>query len=121
MTKAGFQVDGADTLARTTAAAAKSLRDLTATNRAVAEGVAASASPPRRTGALAGSLSCSSSATESEVSSSLVYAGVIEYGWARHGIEATSFLTSAATGRDPASIDLYERAVNDALAKVRGT
>lgn len=119
----GFSVDGADRLARTLRTARAELVDLTATNRAVADAVAAAASAtaPRLTGALAGSLTVTSSATGSAVSSGLPYAGVIEYGWARHRIEPTLFLSSAAAGRDPASIDLYRRAVDDALAGVKGT
>ena len=120
MTAAGFQVRGADRLARTAADAGRELRDLSRTNRAVAEGVRASASPPRLTGALAASLTVTSSTTEADVTSGLPYAGVIEYGWARHNIEPSMFLTSAATGRDPASIDLYQRAVDAALAGVKG-
>ena len=114
------KVDGADTFARTARRAAAELRDLSDANAKIAAGIARAANPPRRSGRLAASLTPSATASDAEVSSSLVYAGVIEGGWYAHGIEATRFLETAATGQQSPALDAYMAAVNDALAGVRG-
>lgn len=116
----GFTVRGADRLASTARAAARRLADLERTNRQAAGAVRAAASPPRLTGALAASLTVSATATTGEVASSLPYAGVIEHGWPRHGIAASGFLASAFARRQPAAVDLYARAADDAVRSVKG-
>jgi phage gpG-like protein len=115
-----IELRGADRLARTLAGAADDLRNLTAANRAAADGIARAAHPPRRSGRLASSITTSATATAATVGSSLVYAPVIEYGWAAHGIEATRFLTTAAENRKTATVGIYEDAVNDAVGSVKG-
>lgn len=97
------------------------MRDLTAANRAGAERIAAAASPPRKSGRLAASIQVTGAGpTEATVGSGLIYAPVIEYGWRAHGIEGRHFLASAADGQTTAVVDGYYRAVDGALAHVKG-
>jgi len=109
---AGVRLEGADTLARTLAAAARDLEDLTATNRQVAAGIAAAANPPRLTGRLAASIRPTATATTAAVDVSVRYAGFVE--------ARTGFLAAAVATREAASLDLYAQAVDAALATVRG-
>lgn len=116
------QVRGADTLARTAAAAADDLRDLAQVNRAAASAVASAARPPRRTGRLAASIGVQDvSATEATVGTSIVYGAVIEYGWPAHGIEARYYLADAADASWQTVQNLYADAVDDAIRHVKGT
>jgi hypothetical protein len=114
-------VKGADRFQRTAGRAARDLRDLTGVHRRVADRVRAAADPPRRTGALAASLVASATATEATVSSSLVYAPVIEHGWAGHGIEPARFLTRALEQTRTGTLDLYAAEANRAVASIKGT
>ena len=109
---AAIRLEGADTLARTLAAAARQLEDLTATNQQVAAGIAAAANPPRLTGALAASIRPSATATTAAVDVSVRYAGFVE--------ARTGFLAAAVATREAASLDLYAQAADAALANVRG-
>jgi len=115
-----IEVRGADRLARTARAAARDLRDLAAANRRVADGIMRAARPPRRTGRLAASLTPSATATEATVSSPLVYAPVIEFGWPGHNIEATHFLADALDARYGPTVAIYADTVDQALAQVKG-
>lgn len=113
-------VEGADTLARTGAAAAAELGRLGDVHREIAQMVAGRVNAPRRTGALQASIRPTSSNTEAAVGTSLVYGAVQEYGWPHHHIRARRFLAAAFT----ASTDAAERIVADhaarAVAQVRG-
>lgn len=93
---------------------------MAAANRAWAQSVLQAANPPRRSGALAGSLRVEASETEGAVVSDLVYAPVIEHGWPGHGIEARHFLQTAAD-RQAERLDPYMDTIDDALAGVEGT
>jgi phage gpG-like protein len=106
------EVVGADRFASTCASAAKELRAMAATNRAVASAIRASAHPPILTGRLAASLTTEASDTEAVVSSSLVYAPIQER---RHG-----FLAAALASQESAAIDAHLRHVDEALGTVRG-
>jgi hypothetical protein len=109
---AGVTVEGAAQLARTLAAAARDLEDLTTTNQRIAAGIAAAANPPRLTGALAASIRPSATATAAVVDVSVRYAGFVE--------ARTGFLAAAVATREAASLDLYREAADAALANVRG-
>jgi hypothetical protein len=113
-------VEGADRLRRTLGTAGRKITKLAAANADVALGIVGAARPPRRTGRLAGSLSASSSDDEAVVSSGLVYAPVIEYGWAGHGIEATRFLRNAEESRRAATLKRYDRHCDDTVKTVKG-
>jgi hypothetical protein len=115
------EVKGAARLGRTARAAAAELRNLTAVNRAAATRIRNATSPPVRTGRLAASIQVlDAGPAEATVGSSLVYAPVIESGWAAHGIEARHFLQHAADSQSTACVGDYFAAVDDALAGVKG-
>ena len=109
---AAVTIEGADTFARTLAAAAAQLEDLTATNGRIAAGIVTAANPPRLTGAMAASIRPSATASEAVVDVSVRYAGFVE--------ARTGFLAAAVATREAASLDLYLEAVDAALANVRG-
>jgi len=75
---------------------------------------------PKRTGRLAGSLTADASGNEAKVSSGLVYAGVIHYGWAAHGISANPFLVPVAESTQSVWIRAYETEVAAAISIVKG-
>jgi phage gpG-like protein len=109
---AGLTVDGADRFVRTLRAAGRELEDLTATNQAVAAGVAQVANPPRLTGRLAASITPTASRTTATVTAAVPYAVFVE--------ARTGFLGAAMTARAGASLDLYADALDGALANVAG-
>ena len=113
---------GATRLRATMAVAAARMAELDAAEAAAgrlieqrARGLA-----PKRTGRLASSVRATPGEGEVSVSSSLVYAGVIEYGWAAHGISAHPFLVPAAHASEPVWVRYYETDVNAALELVKG-
>ena len=75
---------------------------------------------PKRTGRLAGSLSADADGTEAEVSAGAVYAGVIHYGWAAHGISANPFLVPVAESTQSVWIRSYQAEVVAAISIVKG-
>ena len=113
-------VHGADRLARTLNDAARKVKAMAAANRDVAAGIRNAAHPPVRSGRLASSLTATGTDTEATVSSGLVYAPVIEHGWARHNIEATNFLAQAETARRAETTKRYSDHCGDSIAGVKG-
>jgi len=107
-----IEVVGGDRFAATCASAAKELRAMAATNRAVASGILAAAHPPILTGRLASSLTTEATDTEAVVSSSLVYASVQER---RYG-----FLAAALASQEASVASTHLRHVDEALAGIRG-
>jgi hypothetical protein len=75
---------------------------------------------PKRTGRLASSVRAQPGRGEVAVASSLVYAGVIEHGWAAHGITAHPFLVPTAHASEPVWRAYYVADVNAVLAQVKG-
>jgi hypothetical protein len=120
VTRPTVTVDGLPRLVATMRAAARRAAALEPANRTVAAALVARARPPRRTGALAASLTAGSSPTEATMTSSLAYAGVIAHGWPRHGIEATNFDTAALSAVTPEALDTYNRHLADTVATIKG-
>lgn len=91
-------LDGADRLQNALGQAQRDLSDLSPVHARAARTVRSSAvsRAPRRTGRLASSQRDSATATEAVVSSNLVYAGVIHYGWPAHNIHPQPWLTETA-------------------------
>ena len=116
------EVIGADTFARNLHTAAAGLEDLSTASRATGDLIRGRAAgrAPKRSGRLASSLTVRASGSDVEVSSALVYAGVIHYGWAAHGISANPFLVPAATDSETVWIGFYESDIQSKLDKVRG-
>lgn len=75
---------------------------------------------PKRTGRLARSLSASSKGDEARVATGLVYAGVIHYGWAAHGISAHPYLVPVAEASQPIWIQAYKAEVITTANMVKG-
>lgn len=69
---------------------------------------------PRRTGVLAGSWSAKSTKTRARIVSSAEYAGVIEYGWAKRGIEPARMVRDTIESSQREIVGEYE----DAIAKL---
>jgi phage gpG-like protein len=106
-------------LAATLDAAGRELSDLTAANEQAAAIVKADAAgrAPRRTGALAGSLTVTAGPDRAEISAGVAYAGYMEYG--TRYVTPKYFLTGAL-GESDRVLDPYYRAADQALAGVTG-
>lgn len=118
----GVQVIGADRLASTLRSAADDLARLdhatAQTSRLVQ--TRARARAPKVSGRLAGSLVAASDGAEARVSSGLIYAPVIHYGWAGHNIRANPFLVPAATDSTELWRPFYVADVRRVLDHVKG-
>ena len=117
------KVRGAAEVARTLRAAADDLRHLDAVNRAAGDLVGRSAQrgAPRRTGRLAASIRVTAGPDRVAVATTgVVYAGVQEGGWARHGITGRHYMRNALQANQDAVLGLYEQAAAAATEQVRG-
>lgn len=74
----------------------------------------------RLTGALAASFAVTVTTAGPEIGSPLNYAGVQEFGWARHGITPSRALTSSLDDAEPRVETVYTAATTAALSKVKG-
>jgi hypothetical protein len=87
-----------------------SARDLSAVHKrvvgALLPGIAQRS--PRRTGALAGSYSARSTKTRGRIASSVVYSGVIEYGWAQHSIAPARMVRDTIEAEQATIVDTYQ-------------
>ena len=115
-------VQGDERLAATMKAAAKAVADMSGTSREAAELLAVSARgrAPVDTGALSQSITAEATHEGAQVSSDLVYAGVQEWGWRARGIPAQPFMVPALDEHTERIADLYERAADAAIDKVKG-
>jgi phage gpG-like protein len=95
---------------------------MSSTNSAVGALVArnAAAGAPRRTGRLAASVRSSATNDRADITSSVVYAGVIHWGWPAHNIRSNPFATRAASATEPAWVDMYADQLDRILEGVRG-
>src|SRR5699024_3301456 len=96
--------------------------DLKALMGAIGELVADAARPrvPVRTGALARSVRAGKAKTRAVVragSKKVPYAGVIQYGWPGHNIEAQPFLTDALAAERRQVFDTLDEGIADLLEK----
>jgi hypothetical protein len=116
------RVEGLSRLSATLRRAKIDISDLKAATMKAAATVAqaAQASSPRRTGTLAGSVHGNRATARATVSSRLVYAGVIHWGWPAHNIEPQPFVSQAAQDTEPVWVAEYQRDVQHALDKVKG-
>jgi hypothetical protein len=64
---------------------------------------------PRRTGALASSWSAGATKTRARITSSRRYAGVIEYGWPKRGIEPARMVRDTVEAEHSEILSTYER------------
>jgi len=83
----------------------------------------ASATGPRRSGKLAGSVRSTRQAKRARVvagGSAIPYAGPIHWGWPARGISARPFISEAAQDSESQWVPIYKRDVQAALDKVKG-
>jgi phage gpG-like protein len=116
------KVVGARRLRATMKRAGTDLTQMSDAHQKVGQIVISAAAPrtPRQTGRLAGSLRASRTRASAVVRSSVVYAGVQEFGWPAHGIEERAFVRGGAKASEPVWLAEYLRAVDRALKKVKG-
>jgi hypothetical protein len=116
------EIQGTTRLALTLAGAAHRLGDMSAPGRAAAGVVAASAAAraPHRTGRLAGSMRGTADDKVATISSGLVYAPVIHFGWPGHNISPNPFGSRALTDTEPVTVRGYLARVDQVLAGVKG-
>jgi hypothetical protein len=114
-------VTGDDTLRRTMAAAADDLENLDQTRNARLVQERAKQGAPKVSGVLAASIVVKDSGKGSAViSSDLIYAPVIHYGWAARNITPQPFLTDALEASAGQIEDESERQAQAILSHVRG-
>ena len=75
---------------------------------------------PQRTGALVGSLRTPRAVSRARVSSSLVYAPVIHWGWPKRNIRRNRFVMRAAEQTRPVWMDEYEASLQHISNTVKG-
>lgn len=118
-------VVGARQLRRTLRKAGDDLTEMRAAHQAVANLVAgaATATAPRRTGLLAGTVRGAGTKTHATIRAGYArvpYAGPIHWGWPARHIRANPWLTTAGASTEPAWFALYTRRVEDILDTVKG-
>lgn len=122
---AGIRVEGTRRLRRTLRQAGDDLGNLKEAHANAAE-IAARASEalaPKRTGALARTIRGSGTKTAGVMRAgraSVPYAGPIHWGWAARNISPQPFLSDGATNSQGRWLPVYEKAIDDAVRKVRG-
>lgn len=121
----GLRIEGLNELVRTMRKAGQDMEDLKDAHARAGEIVAraAEAMAPRRSGKLAGTIRAARQVRRARVQAgraSVPYAAPIHWGWPARNIEANPFLSEAARATEPQWRVEYERAVQDALDKVRG-
>lgn len=75
---------------------------------------------PRVTGRLAASLVATATRERAQVSSQLVYAPVIHYGWRGHNIEPQPFLTTALAVNEREIVNRFDREAEHAVDLMAG-
>lgn len=118
----GIKLEGAGTFARTLAQAGRDLANLDGEHTEVAQLVATRARSlaPRRTGALAGSISGTGDPTVSTISATAGHARPIHAGVPSRGITGRPFMTNAVEQTQARWVAVYRDALTDAVGKVRG-
>lgn len=123
--RAGIEVEGASRLRKTLKAAGDDLSDMKEAHAAAAQFVAhqAASRAPRVTGTLAGGVRGSGAASVATIRAGgarVPYANPIHWGWPARNIAPQPFITEAAQATEGTWIELYERAADRALDKVKG-
>lgn len=122
---AGIRVEGTRRLRRTLRQAGDDLGNLKSAHADAAE-IAARASEalaPKRTGTLARTIRGSGTKTAGVMRAgraSVPYAGPIHWGWPARNISPQPFLSDGATNSQGRWLPVYEKAIDDAVRKVRG-
>ena len=125
MTSAAVTVGGADQVARPLHPFADDKRDLAVPHRQAGGEIvtAAAQNVRRRTGRLAGSITATVGPDGPIITAGnagVRYAGPIEGGWRRHGIEPQRYMSRALTGRADAVVNHYVDHIGKAARQVKG-
>jgi hypothetical protein len=117
-----FTMIGADRVASTLHLAARAVADLTDAHRAAAAifTPVARAQAPKLTGALAGATRPEATKYGAGVSNPLPYFGPIHYGWGKRNIAAQPFVDDAVVATQGQWVPVYEHAIAQACALVKG-
>jgi hypothetical protein len=114
-------IDGDENLRRTLGNAEDELESLDQSENARLVEQRAKANAPKLTGQLAGSVRAKDLGKgAAQVSSELIYAPVINYGWPAHNIAAQPFLTEALADSAQLVEAHSQRQAQQILGKVRG-
>lgn len=121
----GIKVEGLNELIRTMNKAGQDISELKDAHHRAGEIVASYAASiaPRRSGRLAGTIRAARQARRARVQvgrANVPYAGPIHWGWPARHIAAQPFLSEAAQATESTWRPIYEKAIADALEKVRG-
>lgn len=113
---------GVGRLQRTLGHAIKELEDMAHANQEAASVIAAAASTraPRVTGALASSLAARRTKARGEVTSSVPYAIVINYGYPPHNISPSGFIERAADETQDQWVGVYDTDLQRIANTVQG-
>jgi hypothetical protein len=116
---ATLKVTGGPELHRSLKALTRDLGDLSSVNGDVARDLVAAvrAGAPRKSGRLAGSFVATGSRERATASSALDYAGVQEFGSARHNIEGKHFAEAALASSAAGAETKYRRGVEGLCRK----
>jgi len=122
---AEVRVQGLNELIRTMKKAGEDLSDLKDAHARAGQIVAnyARTIAPKRSGKLAGTIRAAKQVRRARIQAgraSVPYANPIHWGWPSRHIEPNPFLSIAARDTESQWRTYYEKAVADALAKVRG-
>jgi hypothetical protein len=123
MPKPVLEVRGGRELRRTLRRAGDDMSDLKAAHSRVAAIVVGSASPPVRSGRLAGTQRGSGTKTASIYRAgfaSVPYANPVHWGWPRRGIRAQTFGTDAAVRSEPVWYQVFVTAIERIIGRVKG-
>jgi hypothetical protein len=120
-----LKIVGLNELIRTMRKAGLDLTELKDAHHRAGEIVAteAAAIAPRRSGRLAGTIRAAKQVRRARVQvgrASVPYAGPIHWGWPSRNIEPQPFLSDAARSTEPQWRTEYQRAIEDALAQIKG-
>jgi phage gpG-like protein len=122
MTADRLEIIGADRLAASLHSAAKDLTNMGDAN-AKAGGIVvqdARSRAPRRSGRLAGSIQATPAPDGVDIEATVVYAGVIEYGYPSRNIRAQPYLTPAVEATQSHFLTVYQDATQRVLDNVKG-
>lgn len=117
------EVHGADRVAATMAHAARDLGRMDTANQRIAMALAQKSrgAAPKRSGALSRSTVGRAGANNSaEITATVVYAGVIHNGWARHHIRANPFIMRTVEATQGQWVGAYTEEVQTICDQVRG-
>lgn len=118
----GFRVDGLSAVTRALLDIGVEVTDLKGAFSSIADEGARQAArfAPKRSGRLAADIRGNRARSKAVVTAgrvSVPYAGPINYGWARHGIEAAGFMQKADQAMQPFALKRLEEEINRSIQR----